>query len=166
MRVNIGCGSTPIDGWLILDNSLAVRATRYPLLVHGLRMAGAAGKSSHRLASVARAENIKYANAVRRIPCPDNSAEAIYSAHMIEHLDRAEARLFLAEVRRVLRPHGILRLAAPHLSLLIQDYLGGRDADDFVLQTYLAQPQPSGLLPTPASSPRCRDRAAAPLVDV
>jgi predicted SAM-dependent methyltransferase len=38
---------------------------------------------------------------------------------MIEHLDRREARSFLAEARRVLRPGGVLRLAAPDLSRLV-----------------------------------------------
>jgi SAM-dependent methyltransferase len=147
MRVNIGCGATPTEGWLNLDNSLAIRAARRPVLLRALRLAGVLGPESLGLAATARADNIQWADAVRAIPCPDGSAEAVYSAHMIEHLDRDEAGRFLAEVRRVLRPGGVLRLAAPDLRLLADDYLATGDADDFVRRTYLTQSRPAGLLP-------------------
>jgi SAM-dependent methyltransferase len=145
MRVNIGCGTTPTEGWLNLDNSLTVRLARRPVLLSGLQAAGLLSRQSLGLAVAARQENIRYADAVRRIPCPDGSAEAVYSAHMIEHLDRGEARRFLGEARRVLAPGGVLRLAVPDLWLLVHDYLSTRDADDFVLRTYLAWPRPAGL---------------------
>lgn len=146
MRVNIGCGATPTEGWVNFDNSLAVRAARLPGVLRALRLTGVLGKQSLDLAATARAESIEWADAVHRIPCPDGSAEAVYSSHMIEHLDRDEAGRFLTEVRRVLRPGGIVRLAAPDLSLLVDSYLSTRDADDFVLRTYLAQARPGSLL--------------------
>jgi SAM-dependent methyltransferase len=147
MRINIGCGATPTEGWVNFDNSRAVQAARHPFWLHGLRLAGVLGAESAGLAAAARAENIQWADAVRRIPCPDAAAEVVYSAHMIEHLDRGEARRFLAEVRRVLRPGGIVRLAAPDLGLLVDDYLSARDADEFMRRTHLTQPRPAGLLP-------------------
>jgi hypothetical protein len=146
MRLNIGCGATPTAGWLNLDNSLAVRVARQPVLLRALTATGVLSGSSRDLASTARSENIRYANAVRRIPCPDSSVTAAYSAHMIEHLDRGEARLFLREVRRVLRPGGIVRIAAPDLSMLVARYVESRDADEFVSGTYLAAGRPAGLL--------------------
>jgi SAM-dependent methyltransferase len=145
MRVNIGCGATPTPGWVNLDNSFVVRVARRPALARGLRAAGVLGGSSGQLADLALARNIRYADAVRRIPCPDRSVHAVYSAHMIEHLDRAEARRFLAEVRRVLRPGGVIRLAAPDLSLLVEDYQRSRDADDFVARTHMAFGRPAGV---------------------
>jgi SAM-dependent methyltransferase len=146
MRVNIGCGATPTEGWVNLDNSWTVRASRHPLLLHGLGLVGVLGKQSLGLAAVSRAEHIQWANAVRRIPCPDSAAEVVYSSHMIEHLDQAEAHRLLAEVRRVLRPGGIVRLAAPDLGLLVDEYLSARDADQFVRKTYMTQPRATGLL--------------------
>jgi SAM-dependent methyltransferase len=146
MRVNIGCGATPTVGWTNFDNSLVIRAANQSLLLRGLASAGLLGKASRDLASTARSESIRFADAVRRIPCQDHSVEVVYSAHMIEHLDRAEARSFLSEVRRVLRPGGIIRLAAPDLSLLVEQYLSSNDADAFIEQTYLAQPRPAGVV--------------------
>ena len=53
---------------------------------------------------------------------------------MLEHLDRAEARSFLAECRRVLKPGGIVRLAVPDLRSAIDEYLQRSDADSFLLR--------------------------------
>jgi SAM-dependent methyltransferase len=145
MRVNIGCGATPTSGWTNFDNSLAIRLSRRPLLLRALGLAGLVDGSSRELAAVALAEDIRFADAVRQIPCPDGSVDVVYSAHMIEHLDRAEARLFLAEVRRVLRPGGIIRLAAPDLALLAGRYQSTGDADEFMASTYLGQDRPAGL---------------------
>ena len=64
---------------------------------------------------------------------------------MIEHLDRSEARAFLAEVRRVLRPGGVVRIAAPDLSLIVSDYVATGDADGFVAGIHMGLDRPTGL---------------------
>jgi SAM-dependent methyltransferase len=70
---------------------------------------------------------------------------AVYSSHMIEHLDRSEARAFLAEVRRVLRPGGVVRIAAPDLSRFAADYAATGDADQFVAGIHMGLDRPAGL---------------------
>jgi SAM-dependent methyltransferase len=145
MRVNIGCGATPTSGWINFDNSLAIRLARRPLFLSALKLAGLLDAASLDLAATARAEDIRFADAVRQIPCADGSVDVVYSAHMVEHLDPTEARRFLREVRRVLRPGGIVRLAAPDLALLADRYQITQDADEFVLGTYMAQERPAGL---------------------
>jgi predicted SAM-dependent methyltransferase len=95
---------------------------------------------------IARSRRVRFANVVRRIPCPDSSAEAVYSSHMIEHLDRREAQAFLAEVRRVLMPGGVVRLAAPDLARLVHGYVTDGNANEFIVATHMAQPRPAGLL--------------------
>lgn len=92
-----------------------------------------------------RTGSVRFANAAVRIPCASDSVAAIYSSHMIEHLDRAEARAFLAEVKRVLRPGGVVRIAAPDLSLLVGEYVATGDADGFVARTHLGLDRPAGL---------------------
>jgi hypothetical protein len=63
---------------------------------------------------------------------------------MLEHLDRHEARLFLAEAMRVLRPGGVLRLAVPDIRQLVQNYMTTGDADEFVASTLMCVPLPRG----------------------
>jgi hypothetical protein len=36
IRVNIGCGKSPTDGWVNFDNSFSVRAARWPLVIPAL----------------------------------------------------------------------------------------------------------------------------------
>src|ERR1035438_1257296 len=118
MRVNVGCGASPTLGWVNFDNSFSIRAARWPLVVPALVRLRVIGWQSARFARVAHARNIQFANATARIPCTSSSVSAVYSSHMIEHLDRGEARAFLAEVRRILRPGGVVRVAAPDIARL------------------------------------------------
>jgi predicted SAM-dependent methyltransferase len=92
-----------------------------------------------------RRGSIRFANAAVHIPCAAGSVAAVYSSHMIEHLDRSEARAFLTEVRRVLRPGGVVRIAAPDLSRLVSDYLATGDADTFVSGSHMGLDRPAGL---------------------
>jgi SAM-dependent methyltransferase len=68
------------------------------------------------------------------IPFAGNSVDAVYHSHFLEHLDPPIARLFLIEVRRVLRPGGIQRIVVPDLEGLCADYLAH-------LQTCLKHPE-------------------------
>jgi SAM-dependent methyltransferase len=145
LRVNVGCGATPTEGWINLDNSFSVRIARWPLLVRVLSAARVLSRQSYEFAAIANSKNVRYANATLKIPYPNNSVEVLYSSHMIEHLDRREAEAFLLEVRRVLKPGGIVRLAAPDLAQLAKSYLATGDADLFVARTHMSQGKPHGL---------------------
>jgi len=118
---------------------------RFPALAAALRGLRLVPPPSAELTELGRSGSVRFANAAVRIPCADASAEAVYSSHMIEHLDRAEARAFLAEVRRVLRPGGVVRIAAPDLFRLVSEYLENGDADRFIAGSHLGLDRPGGL---------------------
>jgi SAM-dependent methyltransferase len=145
IRVNVGCGLSPTPGWVNFDNSLSVRLAQWPAVSSALGRLGFLGGRSAELASMATRGSVRFANASVSIPCAPGSVAALYSSHMIEHLDRAEARAFLTEVRRVLRPGGVVRIAAPDLSRLVSDYLATGDADGFVSGTHMGLERPAGL---------------------
>jgi len=60
-------------------------------------------------------------------PVAADSADAIWSSHNLEHLQRHEVPLALAEFLRVLKPHGFLLLTLPDLQqvarLVVEDRL-------------------------------------------
>jgi ubiquinone/menaquinone biosynthesis C-methylase UbiE len=95
---------------------------------------------------VVRREDIRYANAIKSIPHRDGSVEVVYTCHMLEHLDRREARRFLTEVRRVLTAGGIIRVAVPDLRFHVENYLDQGDADRFVEDLFMATPRTTGLI--------------------
>ncbi len=145
-RLNIGCGDVPTDGWVNYDNSLAVKLAPWPLAVAGMAKLGLLTPKQQNFIQIVRQVGIKYSNAVKQIPEADNSAEVIYTCHMLEHLDRREAKLFLMEARRVLAPKGIIRIAVPDIRFHAEEYLKHGDANAFVEGVYMAVPRAEGML--------------------
>ncbi|MEZ0602645.1 ATP-binding cassette domain-containing protein [Paraburkholderia sp. IW21] len=60
------------------------------------------------------------------LPFPDSSVDYIFCEHFIEHLPKGEGWTFLVEVRRVLKPGGVLRLSTPSLTYLVERYKEGK----------------------------------------
>jgi predicted SAM-dependent methyltransferase len=56
-------------------------------------------------------------------PFEDESFEWVYSEHFVEHLDLEEVIGWLADVRRLLKPGGRVRLSTPDLRLYVEGYL-------------------------------------------
>jgi len=150
VQINIGCGAAPTAGWINYDNSPAVWLANSRLFgarpaTWAMRRLGLLDAGNLDFAAFCRANGIRWADAVSRIPHATATVDAIYASHMIEHLDRREARLFLQECRRVLRPGGVLRLAVPDLSVTVRDYLYGGNADKFMEHLSLDLDKPQGL---------------------
>ena len=62
-------------------------------------------------------------NILRGLPFPDASAQFAFVSHALEHLFfPRDVMPFLADVRRVLRPGGTVRLIVPDVSLAIEAY--------------------------------------------
>ncbi len=133
----MGCGQSPVAGWANFDNSPSLLLARLPRVTRALRVLGLLSQDQVRFAEFCRGHDIRRANA-QRIPVGDGAADVLYSSHMLEHLSRGDARVFLAEARRVLRPGGTLRLCVPDLRILAEEYLADGDADRFVAGSLLA----------------------------
>lgn len=141
IRVNVGCGTSPTPGWINIDGSPTVLLARMPVVGAALRRLGG---ERRRFAELVAQRNIRFAFA-GRLPVADRSADAVYTCHMLEHLDSGEVDTFLKEARRVLLPGGVLRVAVPDLKLLVARYAEKGDADDFIASTLLAAGRPRGV---------------------
>lgn len=60
-----------------------------------------------------------FLDAGRSLPFPDETFHHVYSEHMIEHLDHPDACRLLADLARVMRPGGRIRVATPDLDRLL-----------------------------------------------
>lgn len=59
----------------------------------------------------------------RPFPLPDGSVARVHCEHMIEHLPLADGIAWLREMRRLLKPEGVLRVTTPDLERYVTGYL-------------------------------------------
>lgn len=145
IRVNIGCGMAPIEGWHNYDNSWSVCLSKLRLLLPFARKLKLVSPQQAVFISFAAKKGIRYADATKRIPEHSESVDVLYTSHMIEHLDRSEVMDFLAEAKRVIRKCGIIRIAVPNIRYYVDIYTRDGDADHFIESTLLATNKPKGL---------------------
>jgi SAM-dependent methyltransferase len=68
-------------------------------------------------------EEVRQANIINGVPLADGAADFVYHSHVLEHLCREDARRFLQECHRILKPGGVLRIAVPDLEDAAREYL-------------------------------------------
>lgn len=132
MKLNVGCGRTLIHDWVNIDNSPTLRLAKVPYLARALFRAGLVKKPTLDFAATLRTANVKYGDVSKGLDYADESCNAIYSSHMLEHLNRQVARQFVRDAFRLLRPGGVLRLCIPDLGILVRHYESTGDADAFM----------------------------------
>jgi len=112
LKLNIGCGTSGIDGWVNIDNSPSILLARLPL-----------GKRIFRTPDWP--PGVRRADVRKRIPFPDSSVSCIYSSHTFEHFTYEESLAVARECFRVLIPAGVLRIVVPDLGIMVRDYVAG-----------------------------------------
>lgn len=119
--LNLGCGAkTSTSPEVInIDWSIYLRMKKnrflraiVPLFVKGERLV--------RFNSLP--DNIMVHNLARGLPFASDSIDVVYQSHLLEHLDKDIAKVFLLEVKRVLKPGGIQRIVVPDLEKTCRAY--------------------------------------------
>lgn len=57
------------------------------------------------------------------IPFENNSFDAVYHSHVLEHFSKEQGDFFISECFRVLKQGGIIRIAVPDLEVIAKNYL-------------------------------------------
>ena len=138
IRVNIGCGKNPTNGWQNFDNTLSLKLAKFPLVTYFLKMVGFLNKAQIDYIDWNKKNKIIFADATRHLPFKDNEVDVIYTSHMIEHLSPKGAIKFLLEAKRTLRAGGVLRISVPDLKKHVLRYIDDEDADNFMKKTYIS----------------------------
>lgn len=71
---------------------------------------------------ILKGKDIKNLDLRKPLPYRDNSVDAIFHEHFIEHLTKTEAEKFLKDTHRVLKPGGVMRVGWPDLQKLLRAY--------------------------------------------
>jgi SAM-dependent methyltransferase len=123
--LNLGCGTKSSPRCVNIDWSFYLRfkglpfsSSLAPLVFRGDRL------TEYRKL----ADNIIVHDLSRGIPYPDQSVDAVYHSHFLEHIDRHQVAGFLLEVRRVLKRGGIQRVVVPDLERVARQYLDDLDS--------------------------------------
>jgi predicted SAM-dependent methyltransferase len=68
-------------------------------------------------------EFVQAHNLLNGIPYSEESFDAVYHSHVLEHFSKADGTLFIRECFRVLKPGGIIRIVVPNLEEIARLYL-------------------------------------------
>lgn len=150
LRLNLGCGLQAPAGWVNIDRSPSLTLDRLPVVKKALRSINVL-RDEH---MVSWPRNITRHDVTKPLPYATDSASAIYSSHMLEHLYHDQALALLRECQRVLRPGGILRLALPDVEQFARELVNASSADS--AEAGLAFT--TGLAMAPLTAPNRRQR--------
>ena len=121
VRINLGCGTRILEGFVNIDNSPSVFVQRVPGLKNLLYLLRIIDEKKLErqwpkdvISNDAFKELKKY---------PSSSIEEIFSSHFLEHLPLQKAISLLKECKRVLSPEGKLRIVVPDLVFHSRRYL-------------------------------------------
>lgn len=113
MKVNLGCGPRWKEDWVNIDYSWNARIRQTPLIKHVIPAGKEYDWPPHLIVRDLR----------KKLPFQDNSADFVFTSHVIEHLKQYECTSLLKETYRILRKDGILRVVTPDLEVLAIKYL-------------------------------------------
>lgn len=125
--LHLGCGPfVEPTRWIDCDGSWNARVNSWPKPLASLlrRIAKKAGGGQRPLPP-----HLRYFDLRRRFPFADVSVDAIYAAHVWEHLALSTAKHATSECYRVLKPGGALRLVVPNVRDFVEEYLSSSAPD-------------------------------------
>lgn len=122
MKIHFGAFNCPIDGWRNTDITPHLYLARVPLLPWVLHKLGKIPAARYYDYERGAFRKLTYMNVSKRWPFADESAEAIFSSHVVEHLPLHGARICMRNAYRVLKKGGVLRVAVPDLDKFVADY--------------------------------------------
>jgi SAM-dependent methyltransferase len=118
-RLHLGAFDCGIDGWVNTDVTPHLFVARVPFLAHAMRASGllnAERFDQHRRGIFRR---LRYMDLTKPLPLPAGSCEAVFSAHVFEHLFLEEIEPLVRELHRILVPGGICRVVVPDLEKIV-----------------------------------------------
>jgi predicted SAM-dependent methyltransferase len=108
IKLNVGCGTDYKEGWINIDNNSDNNIEKLDL------------------------------NWDMRKPLPfkDKSVDYIFNEHFFEHLTPEEGQVVMKDLKRILKPGGIMRIAMPDLEGVIYNYLNVPLSEDPVIKEF------------------------------
>jgi SAM-dependent methyltransferase len=120
LYVQYGCGLSAPEQWVNFDASPTLRIQKIPV----------AGRILKKKLNTVFPENVRYGDIIKGLPVADNSCNAVYCSHTLEHLSLTDFRKALKNTYRILKPGGIFRCVVPDLENAAREYLTSLENGD------------------------------------
>lgn len=130
-RLQLGAFDQACEGWVNTDVTPHLLLARVPGLAWLAHRLGAIDQRRYAQHREGVFRKLRWLDAARPFRFADDTFEAIYCSHLLEHLYPAAAALCVRECHRVLVPGGVLRVAVPDLDAVVASYDPG-DPDSFL----------------------------------
>ena len=121
-KLHIGCFNKVVEGWHNTDVTPHLVIARIPALSGLLFRMGKMNEQRYEEHKSGLFKKVHRLNVGKRFPFEDNSFEAVFSSHVIEHLMPKVAVAMLEESFRILDEGGICRVVAPSLEYAVGLY--------------------------------------------
>ena len=129
VKVNLGSGLTVADGWFNIDGHMRSFFSTWPKfvlrIVYHLIQTSSKVYSEDEYISILKNYRYIHHNLKYGIPFLDLSVDFLYASHLLEHLFLCDAKIFLNEAYRVLKPGGVFRVCVPDLKYAFALYQKG-----------------------------------------
>jgi len=122
MKLHLGAFDRSVDGWHNTDITPHIYIARIPYLpwlLHKLHIIDELRYGQH---GEGVFRKLHYLDLCKPLPFPDDSVDAIFSSHVLEHLFMDEVERLIDQCYRVLRPGGICRVVVPDLEKIMRLY--------------------------------------------
>lgn len=137
LKLNLGCGSNYVDGWINIDYALGSRLAQNPVFAF-------LNRRLH-LFNVSWDRRILIHDLRRSLPFENDSIDVIYSSHTLEHLRREDGFRLLTECHRILKTGGIVRIVVPDFEEIATQYVNASlPAEEFLVKVGVVPPIRSG----------------------
>lgn len=108
VKLNVGCGTDYKEGWINIDNN-----------------------SDHNIQRLDLNWDMR-----NPLPFPEESVDFIFNEHFFEHLPVDDGVKTMQELRRVLKPGGVMRIAMPNLESVVNSYMNVPLDEDPVIKEF------------------------------
>jgi SAM-dependent methyltransferase len=123
--LNLGCGTRTSAHTVDIDWSIYQRLKANPV---GRAVMPALLSAERRDKFLRMDDNIIVHDLRKGIPVAEQSADAVYHSHVLEHIDREAVPKFFGDISRVLRPGGVHRIVVPDLERYARAYLASLES--------------------------------------
>lgn len=137
VRLQLGCFDHAISGWINTDVTTHLHIAQIPGLAPALHQIGLLSSQRAEQHRAGVFDDVHYLDVGKPFPVADDTVEAIFHAHVLEHLTPKVAKHCVRESYRVLAPGGVLRVGVPDLDRLVANY-DSTDPDSFVHEMFEA----------------------------